>query len=196
MDMNRALTAFFSILLAGVTGSAEPPSGPVSDAPPAVSLTALEPSGGFDWAWVLLLPPRELGSGDWRAWVGSDAVPGRQGRSRGRGIPGATVEVVERFLDERQERVLELNTTWAPILARSFQMGWQSPYTSQLLGEFMTMTAANLRPPTVPPVFYNCLIPYWVQQGWDSSLGSSAGSRVVITNTSSDRPMILYPGRR
>jgi hypothetical protein len=160
---------------------------------------------GFAWEWSIVLPMREWGGGDWRAWVASEQAPRRAGRVRG--VPGATVEVVDRFLDERRERILELNTTWAPALARSFQLGWRSSYTAQILSEFMGMTAANLRPPSVPSVFYNGLIPYWVLQGWESPAGATAGSspgfwagsstgRVVISNTPSDRPMILYPGKR
>jgi len=97
---------------------------------------------------------------------------------------------VDRFLDEHQEQVLELNTTWAPVLAKSFQMGWQSPYTGQMLAEFMTMTAANLRAPSIPSVWYNGLVPYWVQQGWGGPLG------LHVTTNASPQHLMLYPGRR
>ena len=106
-------------------------------------------------------------------------------------MPGTTVEVVDRFLDDHQERVLELNASWAPILVRSYQMGWQSSCTAQMLGEFMTMTAADLRPPSVPSVWYNGLIPYWVQQGWKSPLGN-----VLVVGETQNRPMMLYPRSR
>jgi len=101
------------------------------------------------------------------------------------------VEVVDRFLEDHQERVLELNASWAPILVRSFQMGWQSSCTAQMLGEFMTMTAADLRPSSVPSVWYNGLIPYWVQQGWKSPLGN-----VLVVGETQNRPMMLYPRSR
>lgn len=185
MDKKRCRTAFFSILLAGATWAVEPPSNPTGKALHVVSPIPW----AFSLDWTLVLVPRELGwDGDWRTWLSVDQ---ETGKPRARKIPGATVVVVDRFLDERQERALELNTSWAPVLARSFQLGWQSPYGAQVLGEFMGMTAANMRAPSIPSVFYNCLIPYWVQQeGWESSTG------IKVTATSSPKPMILYPGRR
>lgn len=144
----------------------------------------------FVWNGSILLPQRELGSGDWRSWVAPQEAKKTLGRSRARGIPGATVEVLDRFLDERQAKVLEFNAAWAPILARSFQTGWQNSYTGQMLAEFMTMTAGDLRPPSIPAVWYNGLTPYWVQQGWGSALGMN------VSATSSPKPMILYPGKR
>ncbi len=175
--------SFFSFLLAGAVGASEPLPLPALEAPQA------GPPQAF--TWVMVLPARDWGGGEWRTWVGSDLTSRKVGRSR-RGTPGATVEVVERFFDERQERILDFKATWKPVLARSFQLGWQSSYTGEMLSEFMTMTAANLGPLSVPSVWYNGLIPYWVQQGWDSSMGS----RVSITSTPSDRPMILYPKKR
>jgi len=148
-------------------------------------------SPGFAWEWSIVLPTRELsGGGDWRDWVAATVLPRKKGQSRARLTPGATVEVVERFLDERKERALEFNATWAPVLARSFQLGWDNSYGYQVLGEFMSMTAADLRPPTIPSVFYNGLIPYWVQQGWGSQRG------IQVTVSESPRPIMLYPGRR
>lgn len=168
-------------------------AGAVEPQAPSPSATPQSLAGapeGFAWTWTLLLPPRRLEGGNWHSWVASDRMPRQAGRSR-RGMPGATVEVVDRFLDDQQERVLELNATWAPLLARSFQMGWQSSCTSQMLGEFMTMTAADLRPPSAPPVWYNGLIPYWVQQGWKAPMGG-----IQVVSDAQNRPMMLYPKRR
>ena len=175
--------AFWAALFAGALGATEPPAKPAPEASQA------RPAEGFTWAWTLLLPPRGLEGGDWHSWVASDQRTPRKGGRRG--MPGTTVEVVDRFLDDHQERVLELNASWAPILVRSFQMGWQSSCTAQMLGEFMTMTAADLRPPSVPSVWYNGLIPYWVQQGWKSPLGN-----VLVVGETQNRPMMLYPRSR
>ena len=145
-----------------------------------------------------MLPAPDFRSGGWQDWIASAKRPNRPLRSRS--MPGATVEVVDWFVDAQKERVLELNAKWAPVLARSFQQGWQSPYTGQMLSEFMGMHGADFHPPTVPSVFYNGLIPYWVQQGWDSPLGSPGfhmGSSGISVNVNAEpRHMMLYPGRR
>ena len=179
MDRALGLTALFSFLVPAVMVGVEPSGQGLAPAVPSASR-------GFTWDWVLVLPPREFGAGPWRDWVSE--APGH-GKGRLRGLPGATVIVYDQFLDERKDRFVALNAAWAPVLARSFQMGWQSPYTAQMLSEFMTMSGVNFHPPTIPSVWYNALIPYWVQQGWRSPLGVQVGA-------SGDRPIMLYPGRR
>ena len=195
MNKIRFISALWCALVVGGLGASELPTDPGA----VISKGGFVTPRAFTWDWELVSPQRELGSRDWRDWIDSGQGIRKGERFRGRIIPGATVVVTDRFLDEHKERVRELNATWAPVLAHAFQAGWESPYTSQMLGEFMGMTAADLRPPTVPSVFYNNLVPYWVRKGWESptglSMGSSTTSRVVVTNTSADRPIILYPGR-
>ncbi len=187
MHTSRCLTALFPILLAGHALVAEPPDESTSSLKPEDA--ALQQVLNRDLAFGL--PAPDFLGGHWQDWVTSAKVPKRTARSRA--MPGATVEVVDWFVDAQKERVLELNAAWAPVLARSFQMGWRSPYTAQMLSEFMSMHGANFRPPTIPSVFYNGLIPYWVQQGW----GSAAGASSLRVNVNAEpRHMMLYPGRR
>ena len=185
MGTHCSLVALF--LLAGQALAAEPP---------AESLPKLHPE---EAALLLVLnripasamPAPDFLSGHWQDWVASARRSKPTARSRV--MPGTTVEVVDWFVDAQKERVRELNAAWAPVLARSFQMGWRSPYTAEMLSEFMGMHGADFRPPTIPSVFYNGLIPYWVQQGWRSASGSSS---VRVNTNTEPRHLMLYPGRR
>lgn len=142
----------------------------------------------FSWDWSLILSQGLLGSSDWRSWISDRSTPPPKGKLRR--IPGATVEVVDRVIDLRRDQVLELNASIAPVLVSSFLMGERSSVTSQMLTEFMSMHGSNFHPPTLPSVWYNGLIPYWVQQGWSSASG------VTVRTNSEVRPVMLYPGRR
>lgn len=186
MRRNGAAFALFSFLPLGLAGhlQAEPP-GAIAEQQPGFA--PVRPS---IWDWYIPLPTRELGTTDWRDWVAGDDLSTRTRGGRRPRISGATVVVADRFLDEAQERVLELNTTWAPVLAQAFKLGWQSPYTAEMLSEFMGMHGTNFHPPSIPSVWYNGLMPYWVQQGWASSTG------VQVTARPSPQHMALYPNRR
>ncbi len=187
MKTPMCLTALFPILLAGQALQAEPQGESLPRTRPEEAV--LQQSSNRDL--LLVLPAPDFLSGAWQDWVASAKLPKRTARTRA--MPGATVEVVDWFVDAQKERVLELNAAWAPVLARSFQMGWRSPYTAQMLSEFMSMHGADFRPPSIPSVFYNGLIPYWVQQGW----GSAAGASSIHVNVNAEpRHMMLYPGRR
>ncbi len=187
MNTHRSFAALFPILLAGQALAAEPP---------AESFSRLQPEEAtllqvLNRDLALVLPAPDFLSGHWQDWVAPAKLPKRAARSRA--MPGATVEVVDWFVDAQKERVRELNATWAPVLARSFQMGWHSPYTAEMLSEFMGMHGTDFRPPTIPSVFYNGLVPYWVQQGWRSASGSSS---IRVNANTEPRHMMLYPGRR
>ena len=144
----------------------------------------------FGWEWSMLLSLGEFGSSDWRSWVSERQTFNVVRRKPGRVIPGATVEVVERFYNLHQERFQELNATLAPIMVRAFQIGEYSSTGAQMLSEFMAMSGSNFHPPNIPSVWYNGLIPYWVQQGWPSASG------ITVTAAPENRPMIFYPSRR
>jgi len=188
MITHRCLTVIFSVFLAGQVLAAEPPRKPTFSGEP--NDAGLQQA--LDWELVFAGPSPDFVSGHWQDWIATSKLPKRV--SRARAMPGATVEVLDWFVDAQKERVLELNAAWAPVLARSFQMGWRSPYTAQMLSEFMSMHGADFRPPTSPSVFYNGLVPYWVQQGWGSASGGS--SLRVNVNADPPRHMMLYPGRR
>ena len=144
----------------------------------------------FDWDGSMLLSMGEFGSSDWRSWV-SERQPVKVVRRKpSRAILGATVEVVERYYNLHQERVHELNAAMAPIMVRAFQIGELSSTGAQMLSEFMAMSGSNFHPPSIPSVWYNGLIPYWVQQGWPSFSG------ITVTAAPENRPMIFYPSRR
>lgn len=87
-----------------------------------------------------------------------------------RGVPGATVEVVATAEQLRKERFETFQVELAPLVFQAFRIGAANSYTGEMLAEFMTMTADSLRPPTIPSVFYNATVPYWVQQGWEGPL--------------------------
>lgn len=187
MNTHRCLTALFLATLLGQRLLAEPPGASL----PGVKSEAAPVPQPLSWELVFAVPGPDFVSGHWQDWVTASKLPKRGTRIRP--MPGATVEVVDWFVDAQKERVLELNAAWAPVLARSFQMGWRSPYTAQMLSEFMGMHGANFHPPTIPSVFYNGLIPYWVQQGWGSASG---GSSLRVNVNAEPRHMMLYPGRR
>lgn len=126
----------------------------------------------------------------------------RMSRARAtRAVPGATVEVVDQLEEVRKEQFLAFQAYLAPLAFDAFRLGEGSDIAAQMLAEFMTMRAENLRPPSLPSVFYNAQVPYWVQQGWKGPYGSgslvggwlSMGSSPVLDV---DRPLIPYPGRR
>jgi len=144
--------------------------------------------GTFELGWSVFLPQGEFGSSDWRHWV-AEKQP-LNGRKRGRGVPGATVVVVDSFLEIHRERVMELNAAAAPMAARAFRVGEGSSITRQMLSEFMGMYGSNFRPPSLPSVWYNGLVPYWVQQGWSSPSGPT------VTVGVEARPSGAQPGRR
>gem|GEM_PF-5714367 len=91
-------------------------------------------------------------------------VPGAPAKPRGaapsqpmRMAGSARVEVWGDMDPVERLRVFRLEL--APFLARSFQLGQSSTTNRQQLGEFMTMTAADVRPPSVPLVYYNAYRP-------------------------------------
>jgi len=100
---------------------------------------------------------------------------------------------VDSLFSIHQDRVRELNLAFTPVMVQSFRIGEASSITSQMLSEFMAMHGANFQPPTIPSVWYNGLIPYWVQQGWGSASG---GSSLRVNVNAEPRHMMLYPGRR
>lgn len=121
-----------------------------------------------DWVAVRILPP-------WFVYeipaVKEQRPPLRlKNDPAPRGVPGATVEVVASVEQVRKERFEMLQVELAPLVFQAFRIGAASPYTAEMLAEFMSMTADSLRPPTIPSVFYNATVPYWVQQGWDGPL--------------------------
>jgi hypothetical protein len=64
---------------------------------------------------------------------------------------------VEVWGDTLQERLRLFRMELAPSLSQAYVLGFHSGTTAQQLGEFMTMTAADVRPPSVPAVYYNSL---------------------------------------
>ncbi|OQA38231.1 MAG: hypothetical protein BWY56_00288 [Acidobacteria bacterium ADurb.Bin340] len=157
---------------------------------------SLEP----DWRTVRVLPP-------WFVYevpvAGDPQKPLRLRKGAGpRGIPEATVEVVATAERARQERFEMLQVELAPLVTRAFQIGASSPFTGEMLSEFMSMTADSLRPPTVPAVFYNATVPYWVQQGWDGPLAGLGYQRSIwswgLSSQIHDphRPLIPGPVKR
>ncbi|BDU73423.1 hypothetical protein [Mesoterricola silvestris] len=62
---------------------------------------------------------------------------------------------VEVWGDTLEERLRLFRMDLTPSLSRAYVLGTNSSATSQQLGEFMTMTASDVRPPSVPSVFYN-----------------------------------------
>jgi hypothetical protein len=189
MGDNPFVRVLVSGLMAFALGAGEPPSPPDSVPTPVRPFFDGNP---FRVDWSGVRPCREAWEADWRIWMEPVLISPRAG-FRGRRLPGATVVVVDRVQDERSERFLDLTAAWAPVLSRSFQVGWQSPYTAEMLSEFMGMSGTNFHPPSIPSVWYNGLVPYWVQQGWASSSGVSISAGSANTN----RPMILYPnGKR
>lgn len=118
------------------------------------------------------------------------------------GIPGATVEVVATVEQVRKERFEAFQLEMAPLVFHAYRIGASSPYTAQMLSEFMGMTADSLRPPTIPSVFYNATVPYWVQQGWDGPLSGLGYQRATwswgLSGQVHDphRPLIPGPVKR
>ncbi len=170
--------SIFSLILAAAAGFAQVT--PDSGQTPLLS----EAFGG---GWSILLPRTELGSADWRVWVSEKPALTHSSRRWVRGIPGATVEVVDSLFSMHQDRVRELNLAFAPVMVHSFRIGEASSITSQMLSEFMAMHGANFQPPTIPSVWYNGLIPYWVQQEMRTSSG------VNVSAVADSRPKFLYP---
>lgn len=119
-----------------------------------------------------------------------------------RGVPGATVEVVATVEQVRKERFQAFQFEVAPLVFQAFQIGASSPYTAEMLSEFMGMTADSFRPPTIPSVFYNATVPYWVQQGWDGPLTGLGHQRSTwswgLSGQINDlhRPLIPGPVKR
>jgi hypothetical protein len=62
---------------------------------------------------------------------------------------------VEVWGDTLQERLRLFRLELAPSLTQAYVMGSHSTTNSQQLGEFMGMTASDVRPPSVPSVYYN-----------------------------------------
>ncbi|WP_306600061.1 hypothetical protein [Geothrix sp. 21YS21S-2] len=79
-------------------------------------------------------------------------VAGVKGLRQPRLAGSAQVEV---WGDTLQERLRLFRLDLAPSLTQAFVMGSNSTTNSQQLGEFMGMTAADVRPPSVPSVYYN-----------------------------------------
>lgn len=119
-------------------------------------------------ALVDLRPQPAQEEGAWRIplasaifWTRPAAQPHRA-RALGRGSriePGITVEVTDRLDPVMAERARAFRAATLPALQYAFSVGWHCSYTAQMLAEYMSMTAANVRPPSIPSVWYNCMRP-------------------------------------
>jgi len=172
------LRSIFSLMCAVSTGFTQVPQGAEAKEAPGAPL----PLTGF-----LLVARGEWGTSDWRNWVADKPTP-TTGKQRQQSMPGATVEVVDSLFEMHKDRVRELNLRFTPVMVSAFRVGEGSSITAQMLSEFMSMHGANFHPPTLPLVWYNGLIPYWVQQGWSGS--------TVKAWAGQDQPILLYPKGR
>ncbi len=81
-------------------------------------------------------------------------VAGVKGLRQPRLAGAARVEV---WGDTLEERLRLFRLDLAPSLMQAFTLGSMSTTNAQQLGEFMGMTASDVRPPSVPSVYYNGL---------------------------------------
>ncbi|GEM_PF-2598170 len=87
-------------------------------------------------------------------------VPAPRGQ-RAAGVKGfrqprvAGAARVEVWGDTLEERLRLFRLDLAPSLTQAFALGSHSTTNAQQLGEFMGMTATDVRPPSVPSVYYN-----------------------------------------
>jgi len=149
---------------------------------------------------VVVSSPAEPGAG----WSPALLMPGRVvkvSRSEGEApivrnprTASATVEVVGALEDAEAVRMYSFVTQLRPALARAFRMGEGAPYTGQMLAEFMSMHGSDFRPPTVPSVFYNCMIPSELKNsGW---VYSGSGASISISASPNPRNHVaVYPKR-
>lgn len=145
--------------------------------------SAAEPGAG--WSPALLMPGRIIQVSRAEA----EAPLARAPRSA-----SATVEVVGALEDAEAVRMYSFVTNLRPALARAFRAGEGSPYTGQMLAEFMSMHGSDFRPPTVPAVFYNCMIPSELKNsGW---VYSGSGASISISASPNPRNHVaMYPKR-
>ena len=121
---------------------------------PLASLVDLRPLPGSEKPWRLSLSSAIF-------WTRPATRP-RGSRALGRGSriePGITVEVTDRLDPVMAERARTFRAETLPALRYAFSVGWHSPYTGEMLAEFMAMDPANTRPPSIPRVWYNCIRP-------------------------------------
>lgn len=143
-------------------------------------------SGSLGWAPALLMPGRVL--------VMDAQPPALRPRTAKSGIPGAVVEVTDALGEDPRSRVYSFMSTLQPSLVRAFRVGESSSVGAQVLAEYMSMNPDNPRPPSIPPVFYNCLVPEALKNG--ITVNSSGGSWLHLSASPNPRQHIeLYPRR-
>lgn len=173
------------VLFAGAPGKASQGSGWRVHWVSQVVVLSSPAEPGVGWSPALLMPGRvvQVTRGELETVV-----------SRSQRSGSATVEVVGALEDAEAVRMYSFVTTLKPALARAFRMGEGAPYTGQMLAEFMSMHGSDFRPPTVPSVFYNCMIPSELKNsGW---VYSGSGASISISASPNPRNHVaMYPKR-